>query len=138
MKVVICGSYGDIEGFLKVLEHFQKEYGEVNVFPNIEHLRQSEPCIEAHHGSKNETEETITTRSKLMKIYFDHIEHADLVIIRNEKNGEEYYGVGTTIELGYALAKGKKIRFTRKPADSNILSLSINNSQLDWKCEEVP
>jgi nucleoside 2-deoxyribosyltransferase len=58
-----------------------------------------------------------------MKIYFDHIDRAEVVVIMNEKGGREYYGTGTTIELGYALARHKKIAFTRRPTDSNILSL---------------
>jgi nucleoside 2-deoxyribosyltransferase len=129
MKVVVCGSYGDIDGFLKVLRNFQQEYGKQRVFPNGEHLRQSEPCIKAHHASGHDTEETIAMRSKLMQIYFSQIDRADLVVIRNEKNGKEHYGTGTTIELGYAIAKGKKILLTRKPTDSNILSLTKGNPQ---------
>jgi len=129
MKVVVCGSYGDINGFLKVLKYFQQEYGEQCVFPDREHLRQSEPCIKAHHASGGDTEETIDMRSKLMQIYFSQIDCADLVVIRNEKNGKEHYGTGTTIELGYAIAKGKKILLTRKATDSNILSLTKGNLQ---------
>jgi len=128
MMIVICGSYGDIDGFLQVLGHFQAKHGRENVFPNEAHLRQSEPCIRAHHLSYNETEETIAIRSKLMKAYFHHIDHADLVVIRNEKNEKEYYGIGTTVELGYAVAKDKEILFTRKPTDPNILSL-MNSSR---------
>lgn len=123
MKVVICGSYGDMEGFLDILEHFRRKFGSQNIFPDREHLRQSKPCIKAHHESWNESEVTIMLRAKLMKSYFTHIDNADLVVIRNEKNGKEYYGTGTTVELGYALARGKKVHFTRKPTDSNILSL---------------
>lgn len=132
MKVVVCGSYGDIEGFLEVWKHFQRRFGSRNVFPDREHLKESEPCIMTHHRSGNETEATIAVRAKLMKSYFNHIDGADLVVIRNEKNGEEYYGTGTTVELGYALAKDKKIRFTKRPTDSNILSLLNSNSQLDY------
>lgn len=123
MKVVVCGSYGDFDGFLQVLRHFQEKHGKQNVFPDERHLRQSIPCIKAHHISGNETKETITVRSKLMKVYFNHIDRADLVVIRNQKNEKEYYGIGTTVELGYAVAKGKKILFTQKPTDPNILSL---------------
>lgn len=123
MKVVVCGSYGDFDGFLKVLHFFQEKYGSTDVFPDREHLEKSRPCIFAHHILKNDTEETVAMRSKLMQIYFDKIEVADLVVIINEKGGHEYYGTGTTMELGYALAKNKKILFTRKPTNSNILSL---------------
>jgi hypothetical protein len=123
MKVVVCGSYGDFEGFLQVLHFFQEKYGSTNVFPDKEHLEKSRPCIFAHHVLKNDTDETVTTRSKLMQAYFDKIEVADIVVIINEKSDCEYYGVGTTMELGYALAKGKRIVFTRQPTNSNILSL---------------
>lgn len=127
MKVVVCGSYGDMKRFLEVLEQCKQQYGEPNVFPNSEHLKRSKPCIEAHHGRKSETDETIATRSELMRIYFDQIDGADLVVIVNEKKGKEYYGIGTTIELGYAFAKGKRIRFTRRPMESNIVSLLMTS-----------
>jgi len=127
MKIVVCGSYGDIQGFLRVLRHFRQRYGEQNVFPNDEHLRQSEPCVRAHHASGSETEEITAMRSRLMQSYFDEIDHADLVVVRNEKNGKEHYGTGTTIELGYAVAKGKNILLTRRPTDPNILSLANGN-----------
>ena len=123
MKVVVCGSYGDMETFVETLNGCRRKYGSQNVFPDEEHLQRSSPCIEAHHKKKEETEATIEARSRLMKIYFEKIGHADLIVIVNEKNGEEYYGVGTTLELGYAFAKGKIIHFTRKPTNSNILSL---------------
>lgn len=111
--------------FTELLEVFRQEYGEQNVFPNAKHLERSKPCVQAHHENMGETSGTIATRSELMKNYFDEICHADLVVIMNEKKGEEHYGTGTTIELGYAFAKGKKIHFTRKPTNANILSLML-------------
>jgi len=123
LKVVVCGSYGDLEGFLQTLNAFQEKYGLSNVFPDKNHLEKSMPCIFAHHVAEKETEETIATRSKLMESYFEEIDAADLVLIINEKNGDEHYGVGTTIELGYAFARGKRICFTRQPTNANILSL---------------
>ena len=132
LKVVVCGSYGDMKTFVEILDSCKRRYGEQNVFPNEEHLRRSSICIEAHHGKKGETEATIETRSRLMKVYFEQIDHADVVVILNEKNGEEYYGVGTTLELGYAFAKCNMIHFTRKPTNPNILSL-INGQHTDQK-----
>jgi nucleoside 2-deoxyribosyltransferase len=123
MRVVLCGSYGDMNRFLEILGTLRKDYGEQNVFPSTEHLEKSRPCIEAHHEGKGETPETIAIRSKLMKSYFTHIDLADLVVVMNEKNGEEHYGIGTSIELGYAFAKGKVVRFTREPTNANIQSL---------------
>jgi nucleoside 2-deoxyribosyltransferase len=124
LKVVVCGSFGDMEYFLEVLQQFKQIYGEQNVFPNSEHFEASKSCIEAHHGNKGETNETIARRSSLMKNYFDNIEMADLVVIVNEKRGQEYYGVGTTVELGYAIAKGKSILFTKQPTNANAVSLT--------------
>lgn len=129
MKVVVCGSYGDLEGFLKVLKIVQQQYGASNVFPDKEHMEKSTSCIFAHHVIDKETSETIITRSGLMQSYFDHIDTADLVVIVNEKNEQEHYGVGTTVEIGYAFAKSKRICFTRKPTDSNILSLMKTSEQ---------
>jgi nucleoside 2-deoxyribosyltransferase len=133
VKVVVCGSYGDLDGFLKVLDAFQQKYGTSNVFPDKEHLEKSMPCILAHHILDKETIETTFARSGLMQSYFDHIDSADLVIIVNEKSGQEHYGVGTTIELGYALARGKRIRFTRQPTNSNVLSLLEVSKSLNEK-----
>ena len=123
LKVVICGSFGDLEGFMQVLYDLQEKYGTSNVFPGKEHLEKSNPCIFAHHVTEKETEETLIIRSKLMESYFDNIDNADLVVILNEKNGHEHYGIGTTMELGYAYARGKKICFTKQPTNANILSL---------------
>jgi nucleoside 2-deoxyribosyltransferase len=64
-----------------------------------------------------------------MKIYFDHIDDAEVVVILNEKGGREYYGIGTTIELGYALARNKRIAFTRHATNPNILSLMLSNKR---------
>jgi nucleoside 2-deoxyribosyltransferase len=52
--------------------------------------------------------------------YFKQIDEADIVIIKNEKNGEEYCGVGTTLELGYAFAKGKMVLLTKRPTNPNL------------------
>jgi nucleoside 2-deoxyribosyltransferase len=123
MKIVVCGSFGDLEFFYKILESLKINYGAENVFPNKEHMEKSMPCILAHHILAKETDNTIVTRASLMNNYFKKIEESDLVFVINEKNGEEYYGTGTTIEIGYALARGKNIGFIRQPTDSNILSL---------------
>lgn len=44
-----------------------------------------------------------------MAIYFQQIDDADIVIIINEKNGQEYCGVGTIVELGHTLKKYKLV-----------------------------
>jgi len=132
--IVVCGSYGDMKRLSEILRRLRKEHGDENVFPTREHLERSGVCIEAHHRGKGETAETIEIRSELMKSYFDHIDTADLVVVMNEKNGKEYYGTGTTIEIGYALAKGKQIHFTRVPTNANILSLlKIEEAAMRWK-----
>ena len=123
MRVVVCGSYGDMTHFLNVLRNVRSKYGAENVFPTDEHLRESQVCIEAHHLGKGETSETLELRAKLMERYFQEITKAGLVVIVNEKNGMEHYGVGTTIELGYAFAKKRRVEFTKPPTNANILSL---------------
>jgi nucleoside 2-deoxyribosyltransferase len=123
VKVVVCGSYGDLEGFMEILRFCQDKYGIQNVFPTKEHMEESMQCIFAHHVIKKETETTVAARAKLMESYFHNIDAADLVLVRNERNGNEHYGTGTTIELGYAFARGKNICFTKEPTNSNILSL---------------
>lgn len=137
MKVVVCGSFGDFDRFLEVLKYVRRNFGLTNVFPDDEHLKKAEPSIMAHHVTKKETEETISARSKLMLVYFEQIDKADIIIIVNEKEGQEYYGTGTMMELGYALAKSKNIFLTKPPTNPNILSLlkaCPNNSRLNlWQ-----
>ncbi len=125
MKVVVCGSYGDMKRFREVLEHQRSLHGKANVFPTDEHLERSQICIDAHHAGKGETLETLRIRSELMLTYFDHIDQADLVVIVNEKNGEEHYGVGTMLELGHAHARGIQFVFTRTVTNANIQSLQL-------------
>ena len=140
MKVVVCGSYGDLEGFLEILRICQEKYGFSNVFPNNDHIEKSLQCIFAHHIREKETENTVTVRAKLMESYFNNIDIADLVVVRNEKNGNEYYGIGTTLELGYAFARRKKICFTRQPTNSNVLSLlktAIKNNEDAFEKKQI-
>jgi nucleoside 2-deoxyribosyltransferase len=136
-KVVVCGSYGDLKVFLNWLTWYQQQYGKENVFPTIQHLRDSESCINAHHKGQGETDQTLELRSQLMRRYFDRIGEADLVVIVNEKHGKEHYGTGTTIEIGYAFAKGKQIKFTRTPTNANVLSLKILLGKSTTKCNSV-
>lgn len=94
LRVVVCGSYGDMRTFTEALNSCKLRHGAQNVFPDEKHLQRSSPCIEAHHVRKEETESTIEARSRLMKVYFEQIDHADLVVIVNEKNGKEYTALG--------------------------------------------
>lgn len=134
MKVVICGSYGDLEYFQHILRVFQEKYGKSNVFPDEKHLERSRLCIYAHHEANQETSETVLIRAGLMQRYFDAIDDSNLVIVINEKSGQEYYGVGTTVEVGYAHAKRKKLLFTREPTNANILSLLKMHQQIEVLC----
>lgn len=119
----MCGSYADLDHFKEVLKNLRHRYGESNVFPDNNHIERSMPSIQAHHVIKRDSAKATLARSRLMESYFSHIDSADLVVVLNEKKGEEHYGVGTTIEIGYALARGKRIRFTRTPTNPNIMSL---------------
>jgi len=123
MKVVVCGSYGDFNTFVELLDYTRKHFETEQVFPDQAHLDEAQPSIMAHHVTNVETAETVDVRSKLMMHYFQAIDKADVVIVMNEKNGREYYGTGTMLELGYALAKSKIIYLTRHPTNPNIMSL---------------
>ena len=133
LRAVVCGSFGDLEGYLKVLNLVRNTYGAGNVFPDEEHLRKAMPSIISHHVTRTESEETILDRSKLMLVYFMNIDLAEVVVVINEKCGQEYYGAGTMMELGYAIAKSKTVYLTRQPTNPNMLSLlkgSPNNSSV--------
>jgi len=59
----------------------------------------------------------------MMEAYFKAIDSCDLVFVYNLKDGKEYIGSGTMMEIGYAHARNKAIWFLLKPTDDNILSM---------------
>jgi len=60
--------------------------------------------------------------------FFKQIEEADLVLIYNKsvKNGnivEGYVGINTSMDIGYALGKGKEVILVYPPLDDGIKGL---------------
>ncbi len=131
-KIVICGSFSDTNSFLIEVRRL-RSLG-YDVFPDENHLKESQPCIDAHHRGKGDTSETLQLRKKLMQRYFDKIRDCDEIYVFNVKNDYEHIGIGTSLEIGYALALGKTIRFHKIPTDANIKSYFISDNT---KKEEV-
>jgi len=140
-KVVICGSFKEIEGIKRIRSLIESilfiEYGYclvsrnipsfvsgTYVYPTDQHIEDSQPLIDIHHhGKGEETQESYELRYKMMEAYFKAIDSCDLVFVYNLKDGKEYIGSGTMMEIGYAHARNKAIWFLLKPTDDNILSM---------------
>lgn len=122
MKVVVVGSFGDMTSIIEACQKIKEEGHEI-IAPTLGHLMASSVTARADSGGKGDTKETIKERAELMNEYFKRIGECDLVYVCNWKLGQEHVGVGTAIDIGYAVAKGKKIRFFVEPENSNLKSL---------------
>ncbi len=52
-------------------------------------------------------------KARNRQFYFDAIDDADVVIVYTKK----HIGIGTALEIGYALAREKEIKFTHEPVE---------------------
>lgn len=122
MKAVIIGSFGDLKTIYSAIRAVIRAGHEVTQ-PTVEHINASIACAEADSGGGGDTEETIKLRARLMKEYWEFIKECEIVYVANLKFGEEYIGIGTAIDVGYAHALGKKIVFFKEPTNSNMKSM---------------
>lgn len=127
MKAVVCGSFSNLGLINKVIEQLKEEG--YDVFPSEEWFEFCKYAIHMTHKRKEEDKRSLYLKYQAQRIYAHNVMGADLIYFVNEKNGKEYYGVGSTIELGIALvnyldlefeAERPKIRFHRPPTDPNI------------------
>jgi nucleoside 2-deoxyribosyltransferase len=52
-------------------------------------------------------------KAKNRQFYFDKIDQADVVIVYTKN----HVGLGTALEVGYAIAHGKQLKFTHEPVE---------------------
>jgi nucleoside 2-deoxyribosyltransferase len=96
MKIVICGSFTEINLFRYIRSNLER-LGHNVLMPKEEHFNT--------YYFKNKKVEGC-------EAYLKAIDECDGIIVVNEKNGEEYLGISTAREVGYAHAKGKTIYIT--------------------------
>ena len=127
MKIVVCGSFGDIDSFLGYVAHLVRQGHEV--YPSVIHIEQSKQIIMSQHIEKRDSYSELGTvselRATMMKKYFKKIRECDVVHIYNRKFGKEHIGLGAAMEIGYAYALGKKVEFVIKPSDGNVASMKL-------------
>jgi len=123
VKVVVSGSFSDPERLWRFITDLRNHKLDV-IYPTMEHLGASRETIAAQHGGKGETDRTTKLRAKLMKKYFAKIHECDILFVFNCKKDEEHVGLGAAMEIGYAYALGKQIRFAYTPRDGNVLSMT--------------
>jgi len=118
-KIVLCGSMKNLELFRKT----KKKYPEYEFFPTEEHLSKINDTVRNIDAPiPNEK------RLRLILEHLSYIREADEVWILNEKWREarylvEYVGVGTALDIGYALALDKQIKWLHRPSDPNLIAI---------------
>jgi len=99
-RVVICGSYRNIEGMLELAKRLEEAGYDVTVPNNVPFPAAENPIKQACNRM----------------FYFQRIEQAHHIIIYCK----DYLGVGTAMELGYSLARNKRLYLSH---ESNIPEL---------------
>jgi nucleoside 2-deoxyribosyltransferase len=130
-KVVIASSFEE-NNKPKVVEIIRmlKNEGHDVIFPTEEYLESFDEC-----GRVSLDENNTTKRAEREKTYLEHVKECGMLYVYNMKNGKEYIGRSTAMEIGYALALNKRIIFHTKPNDPIFLSLTKfpNVEVKNWK-----
>jgi len=121
VKIVVCGSYSDVKVIEKVISEL-KARG-FDVFPSQEYLKELGQAFEESDSSVV-SDLTMKKRRQINSKFIDEIRECDVVFVFNEKNGEEYIGPGTLMQMGYAVGLKKPIFFYREPHIEEVLSLA--------------
>ncbi len=121
VKIVVCGSYSDIRTIGKVINELQLRGFET--FPNQEYLKELAQTFKESekHAVSNLT---MKKRREINLKFMDEIKGSDVVFVFNEKDGKEYIGPGTLMQIGYAVGLKKPIFFYREPHIEEVLSLA--------------
>ena len=125
---MISGSFAEIAKIGLLIKELSSR-GHI-VFPTEEHFRKS-PMVQHHRDGHVLTEQELKQCWERMQDYFRAIDDCNVLIIFNEKRGEEHYGTGAMIELGYALARGKQVWLYRQPTDENIRAMDLSMLRFD-------
>lgn len=99
MKFVICASMVNDAEVQRLRTRMQERFGHSSiVIPfDVPYNRTHEPAKKAANR----------------RFYFRAIDEADVVIVFTKN----HVGIGTALEIGYALGQGKQIRFTHEPVE---------------------
>ena len=119
-KVVIIGSFSDHQAILAEIERLSKIYDVI--MPSKEWFERINKLMGTCSG-KLEDERVLALKRIHMDVYFNAIKQANLIHVYNVKNGKEYYGINTLLEIGYALACGKLLSSKIKPTESEFRHL---------------
>ena len=117
-KVVLCGSMSDLELYHRI----RKKYGEAYLItPTEDHLKRINETV-------RNVDAPIPNKERLALIleHFSYIREAEEVWILNEKFTDcwrEYVGIGTALDIGYALALDKRIKWLHRPTDPNLIAI---------------
>lgn len=124
MKIVVSGSYGDLESIYDAIKALEESGDEV-IYPTPAHIVASRVCIEADHGGRGDTEVTVKQRAKMMNNFFNKIKECDALYMKNLKHEVEHIGLGAAMEIGFAYALGKIILFHEEPTDASTKSMKF-------------
>lgn len=121
--VVVCGSFSNPEELQETITRLESE-GQTVTYPTAAHLAASQPCIDAHHGAGDETDYVTSLRAGLMETFYAAIAaDPDGIYVYNVKNGGEHVGVSAAMEIGFAFALNKPVRFEVEPTDPGVKSM---------------
>lgn len=116
-KIVLCGSMQDLSKFREIKAEILRKHPDYLIFPT-----------EAYLNRITERDRTVDSpipnmkRLALMLEAFSFIREADEIWVLNEK-WRGYVWIGTTLDIGYALALNKRIKWLRRPRDPSLIAI---------------
>ena len=134
VSCTIIGSFSDIDLIVKIRETI-KEAGYHIIAPTKEFFELKTHAIVQHHGEERHSESKWFVQRKALSIknYFEYVAKADFIYLVNEKNGEEYYGLNSSMEVGIALYLGKPVVLHRPTTRAELKGLTMPCEFIDIK-----
>lgn len=123
---VIIGSFSNTNEILAEIQRLERLHFNV-IMPTREWLDRMDKLMGSCSGDFTDSVKLAYKRVH-METYFRMIRQADFIYVYNQKEGKEYYGLNTSIEIGYAHCLGKaftsKLPAT-KPELKHLLAVQI-------------
>ena len=106
-KVVIIGSFSNPNALIEEKNRLARQGFNV-IMPTPEWFEKCKGWLTEHHShnARTPSSDIVVMKHLHMHEYFRWIDQASFVHVYNEKDGKEYYGYNTVIEIGYCIAKG--------------------------------
>jgi nucleoside 2-deoxyribosyltransferase len=124
-KIVIAGSFAVFEEMKELAKKLETELKTKCILPR--HFRGYDNSIKIEdlkrrfkNGKIELTKEDLLKIGRVENWFLKQIEKADLVLVYNKKQKEGEIGINTTMDIGYALGKGKRVIFLYPPLDVGI------------------